>query len=255
MLENINPSNILFLDIETVPQHASFDEAPKSLRDLWEKKSRSLIKDQAETPDSIYRQAGIYAEFGKVICISCGYFSSGNKFRIKSFYGDDEKTVLLDFADLLKKFFSRNDKLLCAHNGKEFDFPFLSRRMIVNGIKLPAVLDNSGKKPWEVNHLDTMELWKFGDYKSYTSLLLLATILGIATPKDDIDGSMVWEVYWKEKNLERIVNYCQKDVLTVAQIMLRFKGDSLLSEKDVELIPYEPGNLKKDNDHKIYEDV
>src|SRR6185369_17384068 len=192
MLENINPSNILFLDIETVPQHAAFDDAPKIIRDLWEKKSRFLIKDQAETPDSIYRQAGIYAEFGKVICISCGYFSAEKKFRIKSYYGDDEKKLLYEFADALNKFFIRNDKLLCAHNGKEFDFPFLSRRMIVNGIKLPAVLDNSGKKPWEVNHLDTMELWKFGDYKSYTSLLLLATILGIPTPKDDIDGSMVW---------------------------------------------------------------
>ena len=236
MLENINPSNILFLDIETVPQHAAFDEAPKEIRDLWEKKSRMLNKGQDETPDSIYRQAGIYAEFGKIICISCGYFSSGRILRIKSFYGDDEKIILLEFTDLLKKFFTRNDKLLCAHNGKEFDFPFLARRMIVNGIPIPAVLDSAGKKPWEVHHLDTMELWKFGDYKSYTSLLLLATILGIQTPKDDIDGSMVWEVYWKEKNLERIVNYCQKDVLTVAQIILRFKGEALVTEKEIELV-------------------
>ena len=255
MLENINPSNILFLDIETVPQYASFDEAPKTLRDLWEKKSRFLIKDQAETPDSIYRQAGIYAEFGKVICISCGYFSPEKKFRVKSFYGDDEGTILSDFADMLKKFFSRNDRLLCAHNGKEFDFPFLSRRMIVNNIKLPSVLDNSGKKPWEVNHLDTMELWKFGDFKSYTSLLLLATILGIPTPKDDIDGSMVWEVYWKEKNLERIVTYCQKDVLTVAQIFLRYKCEPLLSEADVELMNAGSPDLQPGSDNKIYEGV
>jgi len=236
MLENINLSNILFLDIETVPEHSSFDEAPKVMRDLWEKKSRFLIKDNDETPDSIYRQAGIYAEFGKVICISCGYFTDEHKLRIKSFYGENEKELLTDFAEMLNKFFSRNDKMLCAHNGKEFDFPFLSRRMIVNGIKLPSVLDNAGKKPWEVNHLDTMELWKFGDYKSYTSLLLLATILGIPTPKDDIDGSMVWEVFWKEKNLERIVTYCQKDVLTVAQILLRFKGEPLLTEENVELV-------------------
>jgi 3'-5' exonuclease len=236
MLENTNLHNILFLDIETVPQHSSFDEAPKVIRDLWEKKSRFLVKDTAETPDSIYRQAGIYAEFGKVICISCGYFSAEGKLRIKSFYGDDEKKILVGFSDLMRKFFIKNDKQLCAHNGKEFDFPFLSRRMIVNGIKLPAALDTSGKKPWEVNHLDTMELWKFGDYKSYTSLLLLATILGIPTPKDDIDGSMVWEVYWKEKNLERIVTYCQKDVLTVAQILLRFKGEKLVPESNVEII-------------------
>ncbi len=245
MLENINTSNILFLDIETVPQHSSFDEAPKIIRDLWEKKSRFLIKDRDETPDSIYRQAGIYAEFGKVICISCGYFSAEKKFRIKSFYGRDEKEILFDFADTVNKFFTRNDKQLCAHNGKEFDFPFLSRRMIVNDIRLPAVLDNSGKKPWEINHLDTMELWKFGDYKSYTSLLLLATILGIPTPKDDIDGSMVWEVFWKEKNLDRIVNYCQKDVLTVAQILLRFKGEALLSETAIELVSDQHKNLQK----------
>ncbi len=236
MLENINIQNILFLDIETVPQHASYAGVSEVFRGLWGKKAKQIIRDDSETPESIYRQAGIYAEFGKIICISCGYFSEGRKLRIKSFYGDDEKIVLNDFCELLRKFFTRNDKLLCAHNGKEFDFPFLARRMVVNRIKLPTVLDTSGKKPWEVNHLDTMELWKFGDYKSFTSLLLLANILGIRTPKDDIDGSMVWEVYWKEKNLERIVTYCQKDVLTVAQILLRFKGDQLLSENDVELV-------------------
>src|SRR4030095_4613428 len=127
-------------------------------------------------------------------------------------------------------------KLLCAHNGKEFDFPFLARRMVINQIPLPAVLDTPGKKPWEVNHLDTMELWKFGDYKSYTSLLLLATILGIPTPKDDINGSIVWKVYWQDKDLDRIVRYCQKDVLTVAQIMLRFKGEALLTDADIEIV-------------------
>jgi uncharacterized protein YprB with RNaseH-like and TPR domain len=137
---------------------------------------------------------------------------------------------------MLKKFLSLPDKLLCAHNGKEFDFPFLARRMVVKSITLPAILNTAGKKPWEVNHLDTLELWKFGDYKSYTSLLLLATILGIPTPKDDIDGSMVWEVYWKEKNLQRVVDYCQKDVLTVAQIFLRFRGKGLLSEGQVEIV-------------------
>jgi uncharacterized protein YprB with RNaseH-like and TPR domain len=236
MLQTINLSNILFLDIETVPQHSCYDEAPKEICALWEKKFHQLRnKDESETPDSIYRQAGIYAEFGKVICISCGYFSADKKLRVKSFYGDDEKKLLMEFSEMMSKFFSKADRLLCAHNGKEFDFPFLSRRMIINGVKLPAALDIAGKKPWEVNHLDTMELWKFGDYKSYTSLLLLATVLGIPTPKDDIDGSMVWEVYWKEKNLERIVTYCQKDVLTVAQILLRFKGENLLKEEDMEI--------------------
>ena len=236
MLENISINNILFLDIETVPQYSNFDDVPIAMRQLWEKKSKFLIKDDKETPDTIYRQAGIYAEFGKVVCISCGYFTSENKLRIKSFAGDDEREVLLDFADMLKKFFSKNDKQLCAHNGKEFDFPFLARRMVINNVPLPPVLDTPGKKPWEVNHLDTLELWKFGDYKSYTSLLLLATVLGIPTPKDDIDGSMVWDVYWNEKNLPRIIIYCQKDVLTIAQIFLRFKGEVLLTENDLEIV-------------------
>jgi uncharacterized protein YprB with RNaseH-like and TPR domain len=237
MLENITLTNILFLDIETVPQHPSFDHTSKEMQQLWEKKSKFLIKkDDTETPDSIYRQAGIYAEFGKVVCISCGYFSADRQLRIKSFCGDDEKKLLIEFSELLAKFFSKNDKLLCAHNGKEFDFPFLARRMVINNVPLPPVLNTSGKKPWEVNHLDTLELWKFGDYKSYTSLLLLATVLGVPTPKDDIDGSMVWDVYWNEKNLPRIITYCQKDVLTIAQIFLRFRGEELLAENEVEIV-------------------
>ena len=236
MLENISITNVLFLDIETVPQYSSFDDAPKTLQDLWEKKAKFLIRDETETPDSIYRLAGIYAEFGKVVCISCGYFSADRKLRIKSFCGDEEKIVLTEFAELLSKFFSKSDKLLCAHNGKEFDFPFLARRMVINNVPLPPVLNTQGKKPWEVNHLDTLELWKFGDYKSYTSLLLLATVLGVPTPKDDIDGSMVWDVYWNEKNLPRIVTYCQKDVLTIAQIFLRFRGEKILDESEVEMI-------------------
>ena len=235
MLDHLSLPNILFLDIETVPQFPKFDDADKTLRELWEKKARYLIKDESETPDTIYRQAGIYAEFGKIICISCGYFSAEKKFRIKSFSGDDEKIILTEFAEMLEKFFNRPDRQLCAHNGKEFDFPFIARRMIVNRVPLPAVLNTPGKKPWEVNHLDTLELWKFGDYKSYTSLLLLATILGIPTPKDDIDGSMVWDVYWNEKNLQRIVTYCQKDVLTVAQILLSFRGEELIPETAVEI--------------------
>jgi uncharacterized protein YprB with RNaseH-like and TPR domain len=236
MLENISITNILFLDIETVPQHTCFDDVPKPIQQLWEKKAKFLIRNETETPDNIYRAAGIYAEFGKVVCISCGYFSADKKLRIKSFYGDEEKIILMEFSDMLTKFFSKADKLLCAHNGKEFDFPFLARRMVINGVPLPPVLNTPGKKPWEVNHLDTLELWKFGDYKSYTSLVLLATVLGVPTPKDDIDGSMVWDVYWNEKNLPRIVTYCQKDVLTIAQIFLRFRNEPLLLENEVEIV-------------------
>jgi uncharacterized protein YprB with RNaseH-like and TPR domain len=236
MLNSLYIQNILFLDIETVPQNPSFTDAPQVMRDLWEKKAKSLLRDSEESAESIYRQAGIYAEFGKVVCISCGYFAEPRSFRIKSFSGDDEKALLTAFADLVRRFCSGPDRYLCAHNGKEFDFPFLARRMVIQGIALPSVLDTPGKKPWEVSHLDTMELWKFGDYKSYTSLLLLATVLGIPTPKDDIDGSKVWEVYWKEKNLPRIVRYCQKDVLTVAQILLRFRGESLLTDAEVAIV-------------------
>jgi uncharacterized protein YprB with RNaseH-like and TPR domain len=238
MLDNISLENILFLDIETVPQADRFENLPEEMKPLWERKASHIKKEEEGISDS-YRHAGIYAEFGKIICIGAGYVSGAKDkrtMRIKAFAGDDERKLLLEFAVLVKKFFSGGNKYLCAHNGKEFDYPFIARRMLINGISLPPALDIAGKKPWEVNHLDTMELWKFGDYKSYTSLNLLATIFKVPTPKDDIDGSMVNEVYWKEKNLDRIVRYCRKDVLTVAQIILRFKGESLLSETNVEII-------------------
>ena len=225
-------NNILFLDIETVPQYSSYNELPEEWKSLWDNKAGYLIRNkEEETSESIYPSAGIYAEFGKIICISCGIISGGGtakKISMKSFAGDNEKTLLTEFADMLKKWTSNEPKYLCAHNGKEFDFPYLCRRMVINRIAIPGILNLSGKKPWEINHLDTMDLWKFGDFKSYTSLNLLAHTLGIPTPKDDIDGSMVWEVYWKEKNLERIVTYCQKDVITVVQIFLRLAGEELI---------------------------
>lgn len=229
MLDNIKISNILFLDVETVPLVYDYKKLPKNMRELWDSKFRF---QKTETPEQLYSKAGIFAEFAKVICISVGFFNE-KTFRVKSFYGDDEKQVLQDFAALLNKHFNRKDHLLCAHNGKEFDFPFLCRRLLINGVKLPKTLNLSGKKPWEVPHLDTLELWKFGDYKNYTSLNLLAAIFNIPTPKDDIDGSDVARVYWEEKNLQRIVIYCQKDVLTVAQLLLRFKGEPLILPEDV----------------------
>jgi len=231
--------NILFLDIETVPQQPSFDLLPADWRDLWAKKAETLLRNREnETTETIYPRAGIYAEFGKIVCISCGFIQgSGDqkKLCLKSYSGDNEAVLLFEFADMLKKWSSAEPRFLCAHNGKEFDFPYLCRRMVINNIPIPAILNSSGKKPWEVSHLDTMELWKFGDFKSYTSLNLLAHTLGIPTPKDDIDGSMVWEVYWKEQNLPRITNYCQKDVVTAAQVFLRLQGESLISETNIEL--------------------
>lgn len=235
----IQVNNILFLDIETVPQYSTYDQLPDDWKTLWGLKAQYLLRNkEEETFESLYPRAGIYAEFGKIICISCG-FVQGNadnrKIVLKSFYGDDEKKILYEFADMLRKWSADGSKSLCAHNGKEFDFPYLCRRMVINQVPIPAMLNTSGKKPWEVNHLDTMELWKFGDFKSYTSLNLLAHTLGIPTPKDDIDGSMVWEVYWKEKNTARIVTYCQKDVITVAQILLRLHGEPLIKEENIEI--------------------
>jgi len=238
MLENINDENILFIDIETVSMLPSFSLLPEKLKYLWNKKAEKL-KVADETADELFSKAGIYAEFGKIICISCGFLKTSDKatyFRIKSFYGDSEKEILNGFNNLLDSSFNKSDNLLCAHNGKEFDYPYISRRTLINGLKLPKILNIAGKKPWEISHLDTMELWKFGDYKSYTSLDLLSTIFNIPTPKDDIDGSMVGEVYWKDKDIERIVTYCQKDVLTVAQLYLRYKGKPLIEKKNVIIV-------------------
>ena len=238
MLQDINIENILFLDIETVPVHANFNDLDEIMQELWDKKS-VYFRKEGETADDVYQRAGIYSEFGKIICISVGHIIYKNNeptFRVKSFYGDDEKKLLEEFSEMLRKFSSRSDALLCAHNGKEFDFPYIARRMLINGIKLPALLDIAGKKPWEVKHLDTLELWKFGDYKNYTSLNLLTTIFNIPSPKDDIDGSMVADVYWKDKDLERIVKYCEKDVLAVVQLILRYRGEEIIKENSIEKV-------------------
>ncbi|MBL7927934.1 MAG: 3'-5' exonuclease [Bacteroidia bacterium] len=229
-------SSILFLDIETVPQKQAFDELTDAEKELWVRKAEFLRKGELDTPATIYNRAGIYAEFGKIICISTGIIAEKDgqrNLRLKSFYGHDEKQLLEEFASLLNKHFSKPHHQLCAHNGKEFDFPFIARRMLIHGIKLPVILNTSGKKPWEVQHLDTMELWRFGDYKNFTPLNLLAHVLGIPSPKEDIDGSMVWFVYWKENNLERIVSYCRRDVVTVARIYLRMQGESTIPDESV----------------------
>jgi 3'-5' exonuclease len=235
MLENINIENVLFLDIETVPQFQSYEHLDDRLRKLWDKKAEYLKKNENETPDALYGRAGIYAEFGKVICVSAGFLKN-SEFRIKSFYGHNEKELLQNFAALLNQHYAKKEHNLCAHNGKEFDFPYLCRRMLVNDIKLPLILNNQGKKPWETGYLDTLDLWKFGDYKNFTSLELLAAIFDVPTPKDDIEGSQVAEVYYKLNDLHRIMTYCCKDVLTVAQLFLRFRGEPLLTDAQIRLI-------------------
>lgn len=231
MLHKLNLEDILFLDIETVPEVAEYDQLDDYKKELWEQKSQYQRKDEYSA-EEFYERAGIWAEFGKIICISVGYFlikDGIRNFRVTTFQGDEVK-ILKDFKKLLNEHFSRPKNLLCAHNGKEFDFPYIARRLIIKGISLPYKLDLFGKKPWEVPHLDTMELWKFGDFKHYTSLKLMANILGIPSPKEDIDGSMVRDVYYEENDLERIVHYCERDVITVAQIFLRLRNEELLSE-------------------------
>lgn len=235
MSAKINFENILFLDIETVPEVENFENLSAKKKELFTKKTAYQRKDEITAKD-FYERAGIWAEFGKIVCISVGFFSSYSKkrtFRIKSFYDTNEKILLQNFKNLLEEHFSGKNHILCAHNGKEFDFPYIARRMVINQIKLPKKLNLFGKKPWEIPHLDTLELWKFGDYKHYTSLSLLAEILNIPSPKNDIDGSQVAQVYYQEKNIKRIVTYCEKDTIAVAQLVLRFKNDALLTDDEI----------------------
>lgn len=234
MLEKIRLEKILFLDIETVAQQPNFNSVDERLQEFWEQKAKYIAAD--ETPEEAYSRAGIYAEFGKIVCISVGFITyegSEKNLRLKSFYGDDEKLLLEEFFDLLNNYFNQADHLLCAHNGKEFDFPYIARRALVNGLNIPSILDLAGKKPWEVAHLDTLQLWKFGDYKNYTSLGLLTAIFNIPTPKDDIDGSMVNQVYWEEKDVERIKIYCEKDVVALTQLFLRYRNEDLVKEENI----------------------
>ena len=234
MIHKLNLENILFLDIETIPETQHFSDLEKSKQELWEQKSQYQRKDEF-TAEEFYPRAGIWAEFGKIICISVGYFTfqeDKRTFRATSFSGEEIK-ILKDFKTLLISHFSQVKHLLCAHNGKEFDFPYIARRMIINAIELPYKLNLFGKKPWEVPHLDTLDLWKFGDYKSYTSLKLLTNVLGIPSPKDDIDGSEVYRVYYEENNIDRIITYCEKDTIAVAQIFLRLRGDDILTSEEI----------------------
>ena len=234
MLHKLNLDDILFLDIETVPLHQQYSELSAEAQMLWEEKTRYQRKEEFSA-EEFYDRAGIWAEFGKIVCISVGYFSFRHQqrtFRVTSFTGE-EKNLLEDFSRLVNEHFSRPNKLFCAHNGKEFDFPYISRRMIINEIEIPQKLQLFGKKPWEIPHLDTMEMWKFGDYKHYTSLKLLAHILGIPSPKDDIDGSEVRNVFYNEGDIDRIATYCEKDTITVAQILLRFRNDTLLNDDEI----------------------
>jgi 3'-5' exonuclease len=242
MLDFLNLNDLLIIDIETVPVVPELKLLNEEMQTGWELKEGRNCPEDIMPDQYFFSRAGIYAEFGKVICISVGFFheekTSGKlQLRVKSYAGKEEAKVLEGFIELLNLYYNKPDRhSIAGHNIKEFDVPYMCRRMLVNGLILPRLLDISGKKPWETKFVDTMELWKFGDRKNFTSLQLLAALFDIPTPKDDIDGSKVGTVYWHQDDLDRIVQYCQKDVLTVAQLLLRFKGLPLLEEKDVVLV-------------------
>lgn len=234
MIEKIRLDNILFLDIETVPEQENFDLLDDEMKTLWELKTQYQRKEDV-SGEKFYDRAGIWAEFGKIVCISVGYFiNKGDirNFRVTSFFGD-EKKILKDFSNLLNNHFNQPQHVLCGHNAKEFDIPFIARRMIINDISIPNKLNLFGKKPWEIPHLDTLELWKFGDYKHYTSLKLMCKVLGIPSSKGDIDGSQVGHVFYVEKDIDRIITYCEKDTIAVAQIFLRLRKEALLIEEEI----------------------
>lgn len=234
MLQKINLEHILFLDIETVPEQANYSDLDEDKKELWDHKSQYQRKDDF-TAEEFYERAGIWAEFGKIICISVGYFNFNGdhrSFRVTTFHGD-EPQLLKEFKNLLDGHFAHPKYLLCGHNAKEFDFPYIARRMLINRMDIPNKLNLFGKKPWEIAHLDTMELWKFGDYKHFTSLKLMANVLGIPSPKGDIDGSMVKKVFYEDKDLDRIIQYCELDVITTAQVFLRLRNDDLLEADEI----------------------
>ena len=236
MLNQLNLQKVLFLDIETVPQVYEYIDVDEKTKELFEQKTR-FQKNNENTFENLYNEkGGILAEFGKIVCISVGMMHENNlnrSIRIKSFSHEDEETLLLQFKKLLDEYYNTPYHVLCGHNAKEFDFPYICRRMLIHGIRLPKILDISGKKPWEIHHIDTMELWKFGDYKAYTSLALLCHVFNIPTPKDDINGADVARVYFEEKDLQRIVKYCEKDVVALIQLLLKMQNEQLIEESNI----------------------
>jgi uncharacterized protein YprB with RNaseH-like and TPR domain len=246
MIEKLDIANVLFLDIETVSQQAGYDDLPEKFQKHWKLKSRQILRKydeeiEDEEANALYSdKAAIYAEFGKIVCISVGIVVRNPatkllELRLKSFANDDEATVLKDFSQMVDQYYTNPERhFFCGHNIREFDIPYICRRMVIQQLPLPRLLNISGKKPWETKHLiDTLELWKFGDIKNYTSLDLLTTIFGIPSPKEDMDGSEVGKAYWIDKDLKRIALYCEKDVLAVVQLLLKFMRQAMLEDKQI----------------------
>lgn len=233
------PEKILFIDIETVPQYAQLSDFSEAMQQLWTKKAAQL--DAEKSAEALFHRAGIYAEFGKIICISVAYMhltGSKRQLRVTSFASHNEPQLLHDFLQLIIKHFNSKDHFLCAHNGKEFDFPYIGRRLLINGFRIPHLLDSRGLKPWDVRHFDTLELWRFGDYKHYTSLELLTQIFNIPSPKTEMNGSDVCRVYWEENGLERITEYCQADVIAVAQLWQRYRNEQPFVDSEITVVAH-----------------
>jgi len=244
-MQHIHPENLIIIDIETASENPSFEEMNEEWRSLWQEKVARSVPEGMTAAEFYPMRAGVMAEFAKIICISIAFFNKENtlSMRVKSFYGHDEQKILNDFLATIGKIESINNKWCFAgHNIKEFDIPFICRRLIINQIKVPSYLDFQNMKPWETNIVDTFQYWRFGDYKHYTSLKLLAASMGIPSPKDDIDGSMVGDLYWNGTEAERLVNlkriavYCQKDVITTGNIILRFKNMPLVHPDDIKIV-------------------
>ncbi|MCC7030418.1 MAG: ribonuclease H-like domain-containing protein [Chitinophagaceae bacterium] len=242
----IKPENLLLIDIETVPFCKNYTDLTDNLQRLWDKKSQVIEKENPDTAGTFANRAGIYADFGKIVCIGLGYFvkqpeqdNQGQSYtlNLKSLFSHEEKELLQLFGQVCNKFFKNPDKQFCGHNIREFDIPYICRRSFINQIALPTVLvDLQSKKPWENPMLDTLQFWKFGEYKNFTSIDLLSNVLGIESPKDDIDGGDVAEVYWQQNDLQRIVTYCNKDIVTIAQVLMRLHSLPLLSEAEINYI-------------------
>ncbi len=234
-------TDLFLLDVETVPQVATFSELNPLWQRLWSDKISKTVPETISLEDSWKMRAGILAEFGKIICISTAYFYNDNNgeqaLRIKSFFGDDEKHVLEQFKAASVKFFQHNQCFQFAgHNIREFDIPYICRRMIINNIPLPEFLQLHAAKPWDVKMVDTLQWWKFGDYKNYISLDLLAHVLGVPTSKTDMDGSKVQDEYYYRENIQKIVEYCQRDVVVVANVLRKFQQLGALPEAHITVV-------------------
>jgi len=234
-MKDIPIESIIFLDIETVSLFPNLLLADDATKKEW---ARKIMKTNPTiTPalldDTYKEQAALHPEFSFITCISVGMVKGG-KVYIKNIFGfdHDEERTLEIFCETMQKIIEKMERLqpkLCAHFGKGFDYPFISKRMLVHGMTIPNILDSYGKKPWEITNLDTHEIWKMGGFNS-ASLSAIAHAFGIPSPKDDIDGSQVGHVYWVDSKIDRIATYCAKDVFALINIFRCMQGSPAFSE-------------------------